>query len=323
MKFFFTKPFLLILFLILPATKLFADGFVWKNLLTAASFQPVFINDTAAVHQLVLSKQEIKIDVFPGYAAVRIEMLFINSTDKNIDLSVGFPLCNADSNSKTDCRNLYWVRLSISGALAIAPQLSYSNDSSNQMLFNTKNQKLNWQYWNIHFQPGATQMVLNYGIKTSDVQLQTNAKPIEGNGFQFSFLPDNFWNSKNCEKKIWLRMNGGLLTADIMGLRPDSTFLAGNSIVYGDLSNEKNDLIFWYRKTSDFKTSSVSWEMKYAKLKSWVVNEKIIATLTSFSASDWEGKKFEKQQSDVAKVKWLNWAIGGMLVLIAAGLVFL
>jgi hypothetical protein len=142
-----------VFFFLFGMKKNYAQNLEWKNLPIASIFQPVFKNDSTASKQIHLSKEEIKADVFPGYVAYRIELLFINTTDKAILLDVGFPLCNADSAGANNCRNFYWARLSVSGSLSTAPQLIYSGDSNHEKFTTAQNQELNWQKWNMESKP--------------------------------------------------------------------------------------------------------------------------------------------------------------------------
>jgi len=94
---------------------LFANALGWQNLPTVSLFQPIG-SDSIFSHQLILSKEKIKADVFPGYAVFEMELLFINPSEKNIEFQVGFPKCENEN-----CPKLYWLRMNLSNTLPLAP----------------------------------------------------------------------------------------------------------------------------------------------------------------------------------------------------------
>jgi hypothetical protein len=148
-------------------------------------------------------------------------------------------------------------------------------------------------------------------VKTSDAELLINKDPLEGNAFQYSFSNYQWWGSGKENGEIWLRMNDGYTTKDILGLLPDKKFLAGNSIVHAAMKDVASDsghkIVLWYRKLNDavIIPSHVNWEKGFYKVNNWVVNEKILATLSPFSATDYEGKAFLREaQAPSSLLRW-------------------
>ena len=295
---------------------------------TASIFQPILSEDTIQSQKISLLNQQIKFDVFQGYVIVRADYWFNNSSDTTIYLLAGLPLCK--NPVEANCSELYWLRIMINNG---APQAAsvLTNDSLIQK--NLHGQKISavsilhgekypsWQTWGITFLPGVTEVSLNYGVNTSDAKLMTGKDSMVGNAFRYSFSNYQWWNSVE-RGEIWLRMNDGYVTKDILGLLPDKKFLAGNSIVHGTMKDVMNDsaheILLWYRKLDDAPIipSHVNWEAQFYKVNDWVVNEKIIATLSTFSATDYEGKAFQHEVQSTSAL--LQWSVIASVILVIA-----
>src|SRR4026209_838961 len=140
------------------------------------------------------------------------------------------------------------------------------------------------------FQPGISEVSLNYGVKTSGAKLKlaTTSDSIERNAFGYSLSNYPEWGSGKENGEIWMRLNDGYITRDILGLLPDKKFLGGNSIVYAAMKDVVNDsaqiVVLLYRNLDEAARipSNLSWERDFFKVNNWLVNEKILATLSPF-----------------------------------------
>jgi len=281
-------------------------------------FQPVVAEDTAAAGMISILNQEIKVDVFQGYVVVHADYWFNNPTKENVTLLTGLPSCY-DKND--DCTNYYWMRIRINNG---APSTStlLSTDSiehfkGKKVLQDNKNAW--WQTWTTTFQPGVTEVTLNYGIATG-AEFSSNGATIKGNALIYGFSSYGWWGTGAGHGDVWMRMNDGYVTKDILGLLPDKKFLGGNSIVHAAMKDVMNDsakeILLWYRKLDDtpIVPSHVNWETQFFKVNQWVVNEKILATLSPFSATDYEGTAFQHEVKSASGL--LRWSVILTVILI-------
>ncbi|HYV92278.1 MAG TPA: hypothetical protein VE978_10860 [Chitinophagales bacterium] len=312
-------------------------------------FQPVFADDTLVSKKIYLLNQQIRIDVYRGYAVVRADYWFNNSSDATVFLPVGFPSCPGGffqnkNSGEQNCSELYWLRIMINNGAPFAASV-LTNDSlllkrspgqknsGSKILFQRnpfgeKEKYSSWQTWNISFLPGVSVVSLNYGVKTGDVELLINKDSIQGNALQYSFSNYKWWEGGKENGEIWMRMSDGYITKDILGLLPDKKFLGGNSIVHAAMKDVVNDsaqrIVLWYRKLDDATVipSHVNWERNFFKLNDWITNKKILATLSPFSATDYEGKAFMQEEHSASSLLWWS-AIAGIVIVAVFLLLFI
>ncbi|MFI5134256.1 MAG: hypothetical protein ACHQD9_00255 [Chitinophagales bacterium] len=263
-------------------------------------FQPISTGDSALMKSISVFNEEIKVDLYSGYAAISANYWFNNSSEKNVQLEVGIPQ-NENKNLFTD---VYWLRIMINHHEPIV---------ATDTLINS-----HWKIWNITFQPGVNEVNLFYGMKTDGASLISEKKSIRGNCFRYDFSNDRYWKNDLQKSEIWLRMNDGYTTRDVLGLLPDKKFLGGNSILHGWtkelVTDSSSQILLWYRSIDSLplSVSSISWEKKYDNLKQWNPDEKILRTLAAFSATDFEGKALEEENDHAQMINRLKW-IGGIL----------
>ena len=283
-------------------------------------FQPIHDGkDTLMSENIFLLNQQIKIDVFPGYAVVRADYWFNNPSDKEMRFEVGFPSCTV---SASDCDEFYWLRIMLNNNAPFAPQLITTDSlerKDNRKLLNSPPHS-SWHVWETTFPPGVTEVSMNYGVKT-DAQLIANNDTLKGYAMRYSFSNYRYWKNAAATGELWMRMNGGYTTRDVLGLLPDKKFLAGNSILHAAMNDVINDsaheVLLWYRRLDDTPVipSQVNWETQFYKVNSWVVNEKILRTLSPFSATDYEGKAFDHEVKSAST--WLRWSVIISIIIVA------
>jgi len=247
---------------------------------------------------LSIFNQEIKVDLYSGYAAVSADYWIDNSSEKNIQLAVGLP----QEGNQESFSAFYWLRIVINHQepFAVTDTMIGSH----------------FKVWTVNFQPGVTEVNLFYGIRTDEASLSTGEKSIRGNCFRYDFYNDHFRKTDSERGEIWLRMNDGFTTRDVLGLLPDKKFLGGNSILHAWVKDEATDtssqVLLWYRSIDSLplNVSSISWEMKYNDLKQWNPDEKILRTLSAFSATDFEGKMLEEEREHAQTIIRLKWLTG-------------
>lgn len=269
---------------------------------TVSMFQPLDAADTLKTKLISIYNQQIKVDLFDGYAAVNAKYWLNNSSEKNIQLIVGLPV------KSDDFSDIYFLRVSINNQSPFSPRDSLS--------------KRDWQFWEINFLPGVTEVDLYYGVKTEGAFIQDGDKKFIGNCFRYDFLKDNYWSDNPRRGEIWFRMNGGYITKDILGLLPDKKFLGGNSIVHtwkeNIVTDSSQEVVIWYRELDSipFHAGRISWEMKFSNLTGWNPDEKILKTLHSFTADDFYGKQFQQEINNEQTISRWNWIAGVIIIVV-------
>lgn len=266
-------------------------------------FIPLTQSDSVAATTIDLIRQEVKVDLSDGYAAVCGTYWFNNPSEKNIELKVGFPatLKGLKFSAK------HWLRYHV-------------NDHEPLIAKDTLLGK-HWQWWSLTFQPGATEVKLYYGTGTEGGELHSGSSMQLQNCFRYDLLPDHFWNH-TAAGNIWIQMNDGYTTADILGVLPAENFKGGSAILHLNVSDLENDssgqLVIWYPVLDSNRISigRVSWEQKFNHLAVWNPDEKTLATLSPFHADDFDGQKKDAELAGYhSLIKW-SWLAGLLVVLL-------
>ncbi len=163
-------------------------------------FRPINENDSAISKTISIYNQQIKVDVYDGYVVMGADYWFNNSSDHAITLDIGFP----QNGNEGFVSKFYWLRIRINnGAPFLANDTSITNGDS---AFGSQQHAL-WNHWKISFQPGITEVSLNYGLKTGGNYVLMDDDSIERNAFEYSFLNYAEWSGGDTTGEIWLRMN--------------------------------------------------------------------------------------------------------------------
>ncbi len=300
-----------LLFLNLLLLNIAVRAYTSQNIIqggTTSIFQPVYAADTANSKALSIINQQIRIDVFQGYAVVRADYWFNNSSDKEVSFPAGFHSCNK---AAAGCDEFYWLRIMVNSG---APFAAHNIDSVLAGKLVAAGDRTS--AFNLTFIPGVTEISVNYGIKTAGALLITGRDSISGNAFRYIANGYQWWDNGENKGDLWIRMNGGYTTKDVIGLLPDKMFMGGNTVLHAylkDVLNNSSDaVLLWYPNidSTPASLSQVSWETQFYKVNGWKVNEKIMATLVPFSANDFEGKDMNKEaKKDSSLLTWS--AIGG------------
>lgn len=265
-------------------------------------FMPLTQEDSLTAASLELFKQEVKVDLYDGYAAVNAIYWFNNASDRIIEIKVGFP--SASQGKKYSSK--YWIRYHVNNG-----QPFVAHDT----LLETQ-----WLWWKLSFQPGVTEVKLYYGVATDGAMLQTANRTFRQNCLQYDAGQDRKWKGSGAGD-IWIQMNDGYTTQDIMGALPALIFQGGSAMLHVNAADLINDstrqLLIWYPALDSNHTNihRISWEQKFNHLSMWNPDKKTLTTLTPFYADDFEGKK-KSEELDRAHAIEMWKKVAGLLILV-------
>ena len=257
----------------------------------ASMFHPATTSDSVKADSLTIIDQKIKVDLFPQYAVLYADYWINNPDEESKLIIVGYP-------EKDMTR--YWFRVYVNKGGPFEPPVQEDDTAG----INSSPMRK----WQVNFLPGVTQVSISFGLSTLD---STGI-----NSFRYHF--NQIWNGKG-KGEIWLRMNGGLTTSDIISLFPEKNFYAGNSLVHGfiqQLADSAGELIIQYRQpdSSGIILSRVQWELLSRKLGFWNPDEKTLATLQPFHLKS-EVTPAERNENPEFISKKISWIIGIVVVI--------
>jgi hypothetical protein len=265
-------------------------------------FVPLTQEDSLVAASLELFKQEVKVDVYDGYAAVNSVYWFNNASDRIVEIKVGFPSASQAKNYSSK----YWLRYHVNNG---PPFVAHDT------LLETS-----WLWWKLSFRPGVTEVKLYYGVATEGAALPTDNRTLQQNGLQYDAGQDRKWKGSGTGN-IWIRMNDGYTTQDIMGVLPPRIFQGGNAILHVNVADlimdSTRQLLIWYPAldTNNPKINRISWEQKFNHLAMWNPDQKTLTTLTPFYADDFDGKKKSEELDRAHSIEmWKK--VAGLLILV-------
>lgn len=215
---------------------------------TGAVGQVIPMDEMQVVEQgISLLSTRVWVDLFPGFGVVKSVFRFLNQTDMPIRLKVGYPI---RGNFQTgipalahfdDARGL---KISIDGQAIITRSEGGRSNGHDPNPFT-------YEVWDQTFLPDTvTTITVESVVPTQFSRLASGEKFATSNAFGMSLQGAEAWNGPIGQLQVLIRLNGGLMLANIRGLVPDSAF-HGN---LGHLQLDRTDIeprpednmIVWY-----------------------------------------------------------------------------
>lgn len=198
-------------------------------------------------HGVSLLGERVWVDLFPGFGVVRSVFRFSNRTDQPIRLKVGYPVSGRFAVGSValahfdDARSLI---VSADGKQVITQPAAGSSNGHDPNPFS-------YEVWEQTFAADTlTTIMVESVVPTQLSRLAAGDRFSTGNAFGVSLMGADAWDGPIGQLQVLVRLNGGLMLADIRGLSPDSAF-TGN---LGHLQVDKMDLepgaadnlLIWY-----------------------------------------------------------------------------
>ena len=240
---------LIALFQVIISTDMYAQKTASTDLWntgTAAQVIPME-KEAVSLQGLSLISERIRVDLFPGFGVVRSVFKFSNQTDQAIRIKTGYPVYGQYHTAIPalahfdDARGL---KISVNGQ----PVSSKSEEGRS----NGNDQRtLTYQVWDQTFLPDtATTITVESIVPTQFSRLASGKRFSTGNAFGVSLTGAEDWDGPIGQLQVLIRLNGGLMLADIRGLIPDSSFIGNLGHLQFDKTNLEPDstdnLLVWY-----------------------------------------------------------------------------
>ena len=215
---------------------------------TGASAQIIPMDERKVTQQGVsLISERVWVDLFPGFAVVKSVFNFTNQTDQAIRIKTGYPVSGQFPTSIPalahfdDARGL---EISVNGQ-PVSTRLEESRSNGHDP------SPFTFQVWEQTFPTDTmTSITVESIIPTQFSRLAAGERFSTGNAFGVSLTGAEAWDGPIGLLQVLIRLNGGLMLADIRGLIPDSSYIGNLGHLQVDKTNLEPDstdnLVIWY-----------------------------------------------------------------------------
>ena len=241
---------LIALFHVFVCTGLYAQESTSRDLWNTGAAEQIIPMDELPVtpQEISLIREKVWVDLFPGFAVVKSVFTFSNQTDQPLSIKIGYPIRGQFPTAIPalahfdDARGL---KISVNGqtvSTSVEEGRSNGNDPS----------PFTFRVWDQTFQPvSLTIITVESILPTQFSRLASGGRFSTGNAFGISLTGAEAWDGPIEQLQVLIRLNGGLMLADIRGLIPDSSFIGNLGHLQFDKKNLEPDstdnLLVWYK----------------------------------------------------------------------------
>lgn len=229
---------------------------IW-NAGVGGQFYPVFPSDSIHFGKIKIQKQLIMVNLYAGFAVIKGEYSFVNTTDQPIHIQIGYPVrghypqrlvenvfYNEQYNFRAKANGIPVKPYRLSDSGKVVPVVINGNESAASLV-------TDWYVWQQAFPSGTVTTLTVYFITQNNLsKFKKGDESRDANAFGFSLESGNAWGGKIEAGDVFIKMNDKLSLIDIKGLLPDS-------LLKGDLYHLQysfknldpktgNNLLIWY-----------------------------------------------------------------------------
>jgi hypothetical protein len=229
---------------------------IW-NAGVGGQLYPLFPADSIHFGKVDIRKELILVNLYPGFAVVKGEYRFVNTSDKTIRMHVGYPVKGHYPQRIVEnvlYNDLYNFRANANGIPVKPYRLSDSGTVSQVRISGSDSSSANvsdWYAWQQEFPAGDETILTVYFITQNNLaRYKKGSLSRDANAFGYSLESGKAWGGKIRSGQILVKMNEGLSLIEIQGILPDS-LLKGDlyhlQYSFSNLEPEPADnLLIWY-----------------------------------------------------------------------------
>jgi hypothetical protein len=237
---------------------------IW-NAGVGGQFYPVFAADSIHFGKVVMQKELILVNLYPGFAVVKGVYSFVNTSDKTISMHVGYPvnghypqrivehvLYNDLYNFRANANGIPVKPYRLSDSASVNPTRLSGNDSSSTNVSD-------WYVWQQEFPAGTVTTLTVYFITQNNLARHKMGNlSRDANAFGYVLESGKAWGGKIGSGQVMIKMNENLTLIEILGILPDSLLKGDLHHLQYSFSNlepgPSDNLLIWYEGAPpDFK----------------------------------------------------------------------
>ena len=213
------------LFLIVIATsqKVFANASqpgVWNA--GGTVFTMLYPEDSLTFKKVQMVEEKIYIQLYKGYAVVKGNYLFKNTTNEKLNFKMGYPVNGIYYGGEIDLNEVTLDSLSnfkIKANDSWLPLLKENHPELNNDYKSPVPSSDNWTVWQMTFAPEETQTVEVYFIvNTNNAQVRQGYNTEQRNAFIYLLESGSVWKNPIEKGSFYVQLMDGLTTENINGI---------------------------------------------------------------------------------------------------------
>lgn len=237
---------------------------VW-NAGVGGQLYPLFAEDSVRFGKVLLEKELVLVNLYPGFAVVKGEYRFLNNSGSTVRLRVGYPVSGTYTAVVVDnvvYNDLYAFRAFANGIPVQARRNSDAGTVSPVRLITDSsavNQVTNWYTWEQDFPQGEYTTLTIYFITQNNLaRFKRGNLSRDGNAFGYVLESGQAWGGRIGVGQVLIRLHEGLSVNNVMGILPAQHIVGDLTHIqysFKNLAPEPSDnLLVWYEGAPpDFK----------------------------------------------------------------------
>ncbi|MGL6268312.1 MAG: hypothetical protein ACRC2O_10295 [Chitinophagaceae bacterium] len=229
---------------------------IW-NAGVAGQFYPVLAADSIHFAKISIPKKRIMVNLYAGFAVIKGEYSFENTTDQPINIKIGYPVSGRYPQPVVEnvfYHDLYNFRAKANGKSLIPYRFSDSGNIVPLKISENENATTlisDWYTWQQAFPAReVTTLTVYYITQNNLARFKKGDESRDANAFGFNIESGKGWGDKIGSGDIFIKMNDKLSLTNIQGIAPDSILkgdLYNLQYSFGDLKYlPENNLVIWY-----------------------------------------------------------------------------
>jgi len=219
---------------------------------------PLFSSEAAAISEVQMRRELIRIDLYRNFAVVKGTYWFYNHGKASHRIHTGYPV-NGSVKAQpprefVKFEDLYHLRVQVEGAAVPAYRLDRHPDTALLMRSldapTAVQESRNWYVWEMNFPANREVKVEVWFVVHTPASMTEGYGKREANAFTYILQTGSAWKDSILTGNVLVTLRDGLATADIRGIYPpQSCAYLGAQLLYhfSDLRpTAHNDLIIWY-----------------------------------------------------------------------------
>lgn len=294
-----------------------------------SQFYPLFKADSIYFGKIKMQKELVLINLYKGYAVVKGEYWMLNTTNKDITMTTGYPVNGQYPQAVV--KNIIFEQLYNLKVLINDSEVGYQTtlDSNNRSTGSRKEfegtsfRNSDWYYWETTFKAGSiTKLTVYFITDNSAAKLRQGYSIEKGNAFAYILETGKAWAGSIDSGRVLINLKDGLTLKDIKGIYPDSTLRGDNNHLDFSFTNLEpqptNNILLWYTgiayENFNLKNILAQTQTLYADIDKFP----LAAYNGSFNLLSQENFKIHDSSSWILPAIFIGLAI---LVLMAIGVV--
>lgn len=254
--------------LMLPLFFLYVMGFsnaampgMWQAG-NGARFFPLNAADSVYFGKIQMQRELILVDLYPGFSVVKGTYFMYNTTDKPIEMTVGYPV--SGTYNEDIVKNVTLGKPEALQVFVNDKLVSYSGPGDEkyiQSMPENLTQKTgfyprDWFIWQMSFTPKAITTITVYFLtNNSEAHLRNGYDMTRGHAFAYILESGKAWGGNIDTGAIYIRLNHIEMNAIIGAMPINSLRTNGNNKLaytfFGKEPESTDNLLVWYNKNVD------------------------------------------------------------------------